>query len=160
MNKTLWIMCGAPGSGKTWFAKNKLMKDYGWDYISRDEVRFSIIKDNEEYFSHETAVFNEFVEKIAIALDWGHDNVIADATHLNWGSRRKLLKALSKNCVLEDVDVIPVVIDAKLEDVFVHNKLRDGRARVPEETIRRMYNSISDPAKDPYKYTAIMRVRN
>ena len=23
-NKTLWIMCGAPGSGKTWFAKNKL----------------------------------------------------------------------------------------------------------------------------------------
>lgn len=160
MNKTLWLMCGAPGSGKTWFAKNKLMKDYGWDYISRDEVRFSIIKDNEEYFSHETAVFNEFVEKIAIALDWGHDNVIADATHLNWGSRRKLLKALSKNCVLEDVDVIPVVIDAKLEDVFEHNKLRDGRAQVPEETIRRMYNSISDPAKDPYKYTAIMRVTN
>ena len=160
MNKTLWLMCGAPGSGKTWFAKNKLMKGYGWDYISRDEVRFSMIKDGEEYFSHETAVFNEFVEKIAIALDWGHDNVIADATHLNWGSRRKLLKALSKNCVLEDVDVIPVVIDAKLEDILERNKLRDGRARVPEETIRRMYSSISDPAKDPYKYTAIMRVRN
>jgi len=160
MNKTLWLMCGAPGSGKTWFAKNKLMKGYGWDYISRDEVRFSMIKDGEEYFSHETAVFNEFVEKIAIALDWGHDNVIADATHLNWGSRRKLLKALSKNCVLEDVDVIPVVIDVKLEDILERNKLRDDRARVPEETIRRMYSSISDPAKDPYKYTAIMRVRN
>lgn len=160
MNKTLYIMCGAPASGKSWFAKNKLMKDYGWDYISRDEVRFSMIKDGEEYFSHETAVFNEFVEKIAIALDWGHDNVIADATHLNWGSRRKLLKALSKNCVLEDVDVIPVVIDAKLEDILERNKLRDGRARVPEETIRKMYSSISDPVKDPYKYTAIMRVRN
>lgn len=160
MNKTLWIMCGAPASGKSWFAKNKLMKDYGWDYISRDEVRFSMIKDGEEYFSHETAVFNKFVEKIAIALDWGHDNVIADATHLNWGSRRKLLKALSKNCVLEDVDVIPVVINAKLEDILERNKLRDGRARVPEETIRRMYSSISDPVKDPYKYTAIMRVRN
>lgn len=160
MNKTLWLMCGAPGSGKTWFAKNKLMKGYGWDYISRDEVRFSMIKDGEEYFSHETAVFNEFVEKIAIALDWGHDNVIADATHLNWGSRRKLLKALSKSCVLEDVDVIPVVIDAKLGDILERNKLRDGRARVPEETIRRMYRNISDPAKDPYKYTAIMRVKN
>jgi len=160
MNKTLWLMCGAPASGKSWFAKNKLMKGYGWDYISRDEVRFSIIKNDEEYFSHETAVFNEFVGKIAIALDWGHDNVIADATHLNWGSRRKLLQALSKNCVLEDVDVIPVVIDAKLEDILERNKLRDGRARVPEETIRRMYSSISDPAKDPYKYTAIMRVKN
>lgn len=160
MNKTLWIMCGAPASGKSWFAKNKLMKDSNWDYISRDEVRFSMIKDDEEYFSHETAVFNKFVEKIAIALDWGHDNVIADATHLNWGSRRKLLQALSKNCVLEDVDVIPVVIDAKLKDIFEHNKLRNGRARVPEETIRKMYSSISDPVKDPYKYTAIMRVRN
>lgn len=160
MNKTLWLMCGVPGSGKSWFAKNKLMKDYGWDYISRDEVRFSIIKDDEEYFSHETEVFNEFINKIAIALDWGHDNVIADATHLNWGSRRKLLQALEKNCVMEDVDVIPVVIEAKLEDILERNALRDGRARVPEETIRRMRASMSDPEKDPYKYTAIMRVKN
>ena len=160
MNKTLWIMCGAPDSGKSWFAKNKLMKDSNWDYISRDEVRFSMIKDDEEYFSHETAVFNAFIGKITFALEYGNDNIIADATHLNWGSRRKLLKALEKYISLGNVDIIPVVIDAKLEDVFEHNKFRDGRARVPEETIRRMYSSISDPAKDPYKYTAIMRVKN
>lgn len=160
MNKTLWIMCGAPGSGKTWFAKNKLMKDSNWDYISRDEVRFSMIKDDEEYFSHETAVFNTFIGKITFALEYGNDNIIADATHLNWGSRRKLLKALEKYISLENVDIIPVVIEAKLENIFDHNKLRDGRARVPEETIRKMYRNISDPAKDPYKYTAIMRVRN
>lgn len=160
MNKTLWIMCGAPASGKSWFAKNKLMKGRDWEYISRDEVRFSIIEDDEEYFSHETEVFNEFINKIATALDWGHDNVIADATHLNWGSRRKLLQVLEKNCVMEDVDVIPVVIKAKLEDVFKRNALRDGRARVPEETIRKMYNKRSDPEKDPYKYAAIMRVKN
>ena len=153
-------MCGAPGSGKTWFAKNKLIKDSNWDYISRDEVRFSMIKDDEEYFSHETAVFNEFVKKIAVALVWGSDNVIADATHLNWGSRRKLLKALKWYYPMETLDVIPVVIDAKLEDILERNKLRDGRARVPEETIHRMYRNISDPVKDPYKYTAIMRVKN
>jgi len=160
MNKTLYIMCGAPASGKTWFAKNKLMKDSNWDYISRDEVRFSMIKDSEEYFSHETAVFNAFVEKIAVALVWGSGNVIADATHLNWGSRRKLLQALVAYYPIETLDIIPVVIDAKLEDVFERNKLRNGRARVPEETIRRMYRNISDPMKDPYKYTAIMRVKN
>lgn len=160
MNKTLYIMCGAPGSGKTWFAKNKLMKDSNWDYISRDEVRFSIVKNDEEYFSHETAVFNEFVEKIAVALEWGNDNIIADATHLNWGSRRKLLQALVAYYPIEMLDIIPVVIDAKLEDILERNKLRDGRARVPEETIRRMYRNISDPVKDPYKYTAIMRVKN
>lgn len=160
MNKTLYIMCGAPASGKSWFAKNKLMKNSNWDYISRDEVRFSMIKDDEEYFSHETAVFNAFVEKITFALEYGNDNIIADATHLNWGSRRKLLKALEKYISLENVDIIPVVIDAKLNDIFERNKLRDGRARVPEETIRRMYSNISDPVKDPYKYTAIMRVKN
>ena len=160
MNKTLWLMCGAPASGKSWFARNKLMKDSNWDYISRDEVRFSMIKDDEEYFSHETAVFNAFIGKITFALEYGNDNIIADATHLNWGSRRKLLKALNKYYPIEELNIIPVVIDAKLEDVFERNKLRDGRARVPEETIRRMYKNISDPAKDPYKYTAIMRVRN
>ena len=160
MNKTLWIMCGAPGSGKTWFAKNKLMKDSNWDYISRDEVRFSMIKDDEEYFSHETVVFNAFIGKITFALGYGNDNIIADATHLNWGSRRKLLKALEKYISLENVDIIPVVIEAKLEDVFERNKLRDGRARVPEDVIRKMYNSMSNPEKDPYKYAAIMRVKN
>jgi predicted kinase len=161
MNKTLWLMCGAPGSGKTWFAKNKLMKDSNWDYISRDEVRFSMIKNDEEYFSHETAVFNEFVEKITSALYWGADNVIADATHLNWGSRRKLLKALNKNYTLMEVlNIIPVMMETTLEDALVRNRLRAGRARVPEETIRRMYKNISDPVKDPYKYTAIMRVKN
>lgn len=153
-------MCGVPASGKTWFAKNKLMKDSNWDYISRDEVRFPMIKDGEDYFSHETAVFNAFIGKITFALEYGNDNIIADATHLNWGSRRKLLKALEKYISLENVDIIPVVIDAKLEDILEHNKLRDGRARVPEETIRRMHRNISDPAKDPYKYTAIMRVKN
>jgi predicted kinase len=119
-----------------------------------------MIKDDEEYFSHETAVFNAFIGKITFALEYSNDNIIADATHLNWGSRRKLLKTLEKYISLENVDIIPVVIDAKLEDILERNKLRDGRARVPEETIRRMYRNISDPVKDPYKYTAIMRVKN
>ena len=160
MNKTLYIMCGTPGSGKTWFAKNKLMKGCDWEYISRDEVRFSMIKDDEEYFSHETAVFKAFIGKITFALEYGNDNIIADATHLNWGSRRKLLKTLEMYMPLEGVDVILVVIEAKLKDILERNKLRSGRARVPEETIRRMYASMSDPEKDPYKYTAIMRVKN
>ena len=160
MNKTLWLMCGVPGSGKTWFAKNKLMKGRDWEYISRDEIRFSIIEDDEEYFSHEKEVFANFVEKVAIAFHWGGDNIIVDATHLNWGSRRKFLEALKEYVPLEEVDVIPVVIEAKLEDILERNKLRSGRARVPEETIRKMYHDMSRPERDPYKYAAIMKVSN
>lgn len=136
------------------------MKGRDWEYISRDEIRFSIVKNEEEYFSHEKEVFHKFAERIASALIWDTDDVVADATHLNWGSRRKFLEALKKYVPLEEVDVIPVVIDAKLKDILERNALRDGRARVPEETIRRMRASMSDPEKDPYKYTAIMRVKN
>ena len=159
-DKTLWIMVGIPGSGKTWFAKNKLMKGRDWEYISRDEVRFSMVEDNEEYFSHEKEVFREFINQITTSLLLNNGNVIADATHLNWSSRHKLLQTLSKKVNMEKVDVIPVVIDAKLEDILERNKLRSGRERGPEEVIRKMNASMNDPEKDPYKYTAIMRVRN
>ena len=161
MNKTLYIMCGAPGSGKTWFAKNKLMKGRNWDYVSRDEVRFSIVKNNEEYFSHEKEVFNEFINKIADALCWGNDkNIIADATHLNWGSRRKLIEALKRYAFMENIQIIPVVVTASLKTILARNQLRNGRERVPEDVIQRMLGRMNDPKNDPYKYTAIMRVTN
>ena len=157
MSKTLWIMCGAPGSGKTYAAKNLLMRKSGWKYISRDEIRFSIVKDEEEYFSQENKVFYAFVNEINKALkNSSISDIIADATHLNWGSRRKLLANLD----LEEVRVIPVVITGKLKDILERNNLRDGRARVPEEVVRNMYSRMNDPEKDPYKYAAIMRVRN
>lgn len=160
MAKTLWLMCGAPGSGKTWVAKNVLMHP-NWIYVSRDEIRFSIVKNEEEYFSHEKEVFYEFMKTIASALTWAEDsNVIADATHLNWGSRRKLLQALEKNTIMENVQVIPVVVTADIKTIFERNQSREGRARVPEDVIRKMLRSMNDPEKDPYKYTAIMRVKN
>ena len=51
MNNTLVLMCGAPGSGKTTIAK-KLMCNNDL-YISRDEIRYSMISDEDEYFSKE-----------------------------------------------------------------------------------------------------------
>lgn len=159
MARTLWLMCGVPGVGKSWFAINKLMRPE-WVYISRDEIRFSIVKNEEEYFSHEKEVFRKFAERIASALTWDTDDVVADATHLNWGSRRKLLDALKRYAFMEDVQIIPVVVTANIKTIFERNQSREGRARVPEDVIKRMLKSMSDPEKDPYKYTAIMRVRN
>lgn len=63
---TLVLMCGAPGSGKTTIAKKILCnKDI---YISRDEIRYSIITDQDEYFSKEKEVFNEYIRQIDEAL--------------------------------------------------------------------------------------------
>lgn len=159
MAKTLWLMCGVPGVGKSWFAKNQLMRP-GWVYISRDEIRFSIVKNEEEYFSHEKEVFRKFAERIAAALIWDTDDVVADATHLNWGSRRKLIQAIKQYAFMENVQIIPVVVTASLETCLKRNAMRTGREFVPKGVIRRMSYQLTDPKNDPYKYTAIMRVTN
>ena len=95
MSKTLWIMCGPAGAGKTWFAKHKLCNGPGWYYVSRDEVRFSLLKDEDDYFSREDEVFDLFISKIVRGFyEEGVYNIVADATHLSWGSRKKLLNAI------------------------------------------------------------------
>lgn len=152
---TLWLMVGIPGSGKSYFAKNKLINGLGWRYISRDEVRYSIIKDEDEYFSHENEVFEKFVDNInASFLADSVNNIIADATHLNEKSRMKLLKALK----LKNIDVIPVVMETDLETSIKQNNNRKGRSNVPLSAIKRMYASMTDPVNDNFNYTAIMYV--
>lgn len=154
MKKILYMMCGAPASGKTYFAKHTLIKDNSWAYISRDEVRFSIISDNDEYFSKEKQVFRAFTNEINKNLQ--DDNityVIADATHLNWASRLKLMKAIT-----EPVDIIPVVIKTDYKTVCEQNNKRTGRAHLPEDALRNMFKRFTDPCDDLYHYPAIMYV--
>lgn len=155
--KMLWVMCGVPGSGKSWVAKHILMRGLGWRYVSRDDVRFEIIKDDEEYFSHETKVYNEFIRRIKTALnEEGVFNVIVDATHINWASRRKLLKALG----LDGDGVICVVVQNEMDEIIENNESRTGRAVVPRAVVRRMSNQMTDPLTDPIKYQGIMYINN
>ena len=47
----LFILMGAPGSGKsTWVKNHMTLND---SYISRDDVRFSMVPEGDEYFSKE-----------------------------------------------------------------------------------------------------------
>ena len=159
--KTLYIMVGAPASGKSYFAKNKLMNGPGWAYVSRDEIRFSIIGEDEDYFAHEKEVFLEFARKICTMLNnESVYNVIADATHLNWGSRRKLLTAVEYYMGFgwKDIQIIPVVAWTGLKTIKKRNAERTGRACVPEDVLTRMWRNFTDPEGDPYHYTAVMYV--
>ena len=162
VKKTLWIMCGPPASGKSWFAKNKLKNGPGWIYVSRDEIRFSMLKDDEDYFAHEKEVFVEFLRQIHHALhSEGIFNVIADATHLNWNSRNKLLthlKTLEHN--FNNIAIIPVVVETDIAVMLKRNDERNGRERVAHSALRRMAMQFDDPKHDPYEYTAIMYVDN
>ena len=154
----LWIMCGVPGSGKSYYAKNHLMKNDGtWAYISRDEVRFSLVKENEEYFSKEKQVFKEFIKQIHYAcLDEDIKNVIIDATHLNKASRMKLINAIFPYGL--DINILCIWMETPLEVCLARNAKREGRACVPNSAIRRMWNSSQFPSKDEYDYEGIFKV--
>lgn len=160
MEKTLWIMVGQPAVGKSYVASHLLMRGPGWRYISRDEVRFSVISDEDEYFEKEDLVFRTFIERIKSAMnDDGIFNVIADATHLNWASRHKLLHALGQKNN-PTWNIIPVVVFAPEVEVMENNDMRTGRSFVPHSVIRRMASQRTDPNSDPYKYTGILYINN
>ena len=158
MNKTLWIMVGAPGSGKSWIAENVLIKDSKWGYISRDKVRYSMITDEDEYFEKEDLVFKRFIEEIKSSFN-NNDNVIADATHLNWASRRKLLHALGQD-THPTWDIIPVMITVPLNEAIQNNKQRSGRSQLPVSALKKMFFRLTDPKNDPYQYTKIVYIDN
>lgn len=154
MKPTLYILCGVPGSGKsTWAYKfiNDQYKDI--KYVSRDSIRFHMLKDGEGYFSHEKEVFKEFVENIVQNLNNGND-VIADATHLNRASRAKLLRAITMNSV--DFDTICVCLMVPKSVCLRQNAQRSGRARVPDEDLVEMYHRFEKPTL--YEHETIKEV--
>ena len=161
MKKKFWIMCGAPAAGKTTFAK-KFFTSADMLYVSRDEIRFSMLEEGEDYFSHEKEVYTKFCDRLANGLlDNIHTDVIADATHLTWRSRKLLMVNLQARKVdFNHIDIIPVVLNPALATLCSRNKQRLGRAQIPMENLVEMYDKFTNPKGDPFKYTAVMEVDN
>ena len=147
-------MCGIPGSGKSTWAKHKV-EQTGGVWISRDAIRFSIIKDDEDYFSHEDEVLAKFFGDVQEQLNNPLvEDIVVDASHLSPKARQatlgrlNLTNATEVNCVMFDV---PVAVAIK------RNDQREGRAKVPHSVIRRMDCQKTFPtAKE--KFTRIICV--
>lgn len=142
----LYISCGIPGSGKSTFLKANKGKDEV--IISRDDIRFSLLKEGEEYFSRENEVFKKFITQITNSINLGY-NTYADATHLNNTSREKLLHALDKaGCKPSATEVI--FFDVPLDICLTRNeKRKNTKAYVPRGVIRRMFNQLTYPIEFP-----------
>ena len=142
----LIILCGIAGSGKSTWIKNHFTSFPGYTkVVSRDEIRFSIVKDDEEYFSHETEVYNKFIEEIKDGLKHC-DTTIADATHINHFSRAKLLRALGNS--IKNVKIIAIVIKPSLQVALAQNAQRFGRKLVPANQVKKMYYTFEKPTLD------------
>jgi predicted kinase len=138
--KKVWILSGIPGSGKTTWAKKQIAK-YGGIHCSRDEIRFSLLKDGEDYFAHEDEVIRLWTEKANQAIlspDVG--DVYIDATHLTEKTRAKVIDSLPT----ANYEIITVFFHIPLEVCLERNEQRTGRAYVPPQVIRNMHKSYSD----------------
>lgn len=157
-NKVLLLMCGPAGAGKTTWVKRTMMTKvnaFPVYHISRDEIRFSMVSEDEEYFAREDSVFKEFIRQIQEHLDSDEScYIIADATHLTERARNKTLDALD---FPKGIKIIPVMINPGIDKCLERNEQREGRARVPRSALRRMYFSFEEPTmQEKYKYDSIL----
>lgn len=138
----LYISCGVPGSGKSTFLNKNKREDEV--IVSRDEIRFSILKDGEEYFSHEDEVYDKFINTIVRNLEAGK-NVYADATHLNEKSRAKTYNAVTNSTDVE-FSLEAIYFDVPVAICLNRNENRkETKTYVPRGVIRRMAASYTFP---------------
>jgi predicted kinase len=140
-HKRVFVMCGPAGAGKsTWVIKQ--MAPITDLYISRDNIRFMLLKENDDYFAKENQVKKMFYDAIANATsesEW--ENIFIDATHLTTTARFKTLMNIANG-----VEIIAVSFEVPIETAIERNNQRVGRALVPEKAIRNMYASYKIPA--------------
>jgi predicted kinase len=115
-----------------------------------------MVSEDEDYFARENEVFNAFCSRIQEELEAEEAaNIYVDATHLNEKARNKVLNRLD----LRNADLYAVDFNMPLDVCLKQNKMRSGRAFVPESQVRRMWYSYEAPTEnEKYKYTVLHAV--
>jgi predicted kinase len=145
-NKKIFLMSGPPGCGKsTWVREHMTSAD---EWISRDKVRFSIVGEDEPYFSHEEEVFDTFIAYINQTLERPEvEHVYIDATHINRKSRQNVLSKIHMNNVAE-VNSVWFVVPKRI--CLERNAKRSGRECVPDSAIENMFNGLVFPTPEEH----------
>ena len=144
---TLIMMVGIPGSGKSTKAKEALVTNPDWGYVSRDEVRYEYVDDKDHYFDHEKEVFKEICLRVEKFLRAGKC-VIADATFINQRSREWFINNLG----VEPNEVIAIVVKTPFEVCMARNAAREGIQCVPDQSMYNMRNKFQTPNIAVEKY--------
>lgn len=148
----IYLMCGIPGSGKSYFIqKNMTQFDY---VISRDSIRFNLLEPGQDYFKHEKEVLSTFkknIREVTSQKDMLY-NVWIDATHNTKKSRRQVLE-----CIPKGVPVTCVYFRPDLKKSFTNDAKRTGRQAVGQEVITTHF-SRHEPPEFSEGFTYILEV--
>ena len=135
---TLMVMCGLPGSGKSFFAESYCKNHSDYTVVSTDKIRGELFGDESDQ-SNNWLVFVEAYRRILSALD--NSNVIFDATNLTRKNRSKVIKYFRK--VSPNTKLICMCMGTPIEVCLIRNKNRDRK--VDEEVILNMLNKFELP---------------
>lgn len=146
----LIMFCGIPGSGKSTeahrMAGSFAARGITVEHISRDELRFSMLSNESEYFSKEKEVFSKFVEKMNNSLN-KNDCTIIDATHISKTSRAKILRRVENP---DNVRLLVLYLTTPIDVCMQQNYLRTGMERIPHEVIKKMAEQFEDPTEKEF----------
>ncbi len=138
---TIYIMIGAPGSGKSYLANRS-----GMNVVSTDAIRKELF--GSEAITGKPEVFAVAEKRVMAAVKNGED-VVYDATNIVPGHRKRFLKKFSS---MPEVRVAAIVMDTPLETCLERNAKRERF--VPEKVIRdfcRMMDSQREAIEqEPY----------
>lgn len=140
----LYLICGQPASGKSTIAKYYIDKHPQTKWVSRDAIRFSLLKDDDNYFDKEDETYRKFVGDICDNLLNGY-HVIADQTNLTPSARNKLLKAIARKGGAYE-HVYAIWVKTSLETSLKRNENRTGREYVSPCAITGMFNRMIPPS--------------
>ena len=156
MTKKIFLLCGIPGSGKSYWTHNTAEQlDGEAQIVSRDAIRFSLLKDGEDYFKRENAVFAQFVKTINDCIANGVPYIFIDATHISRASRAKVLSRLRASTPIAlSVEVFNTPVATCIE----RNAQREGLAKVPNQAIYSMAKQFQEPCIEEFEWSTISKV--
>lgn len=142
--KTAFLCVGIAGVGKSTWIRENMNPDID-THISRDEIRFALLNDTDEYFEAEDKVRKFYFKEIerVTSDEYTDDCVFIDATHLTPKAREATMRHIAP-----DTRIIALYFNVPIKVALERNKQRYGRACVPESVIYRMNEQLVKPTRE------------